>query len=88
MEKIPLPARVHYELLLEMLERQSLRSTEDTIVKEQIQQLIFTIRKAYSQQKQLEMNCSQRRIAIDYRWSIEEAEAPDSNYLRSCSEIL
>jgi hypothetical protein len=88
MEKLPLPARVHYELLLEMLERQSLRSTEDPIVKEQIQQLIFTIRKAYSQQKQLENNCSQRRIAIDYHWSIVDAEEPDSNYLRSCSKIM
>jgi Family of unknown function (DUF5340) len=81
MEKFPLPARVHYELLLEMLERQSVRSTEDPILKEQVQQLIFTIRKAYSQQKQLESNCSQRCIPIDYRWSMHGLEVPVSSYL-------
>jgi hypothetical protein len=80
MEKLPLPSHIHYELLLEMLERQSVRSTEDPILKEQVQQIIFTLRKAYSQQKQLETNCSYRRVPVDYRWSMHGLDAPVSSY--------
>lgn len=88
MEKLSLPSRIHYELLLEMLERQSARSTEDPLLKEQIQQLIFTIRKAYSQQKQIENNCSQRRITIDYRWSMQDLEPSVSRYLQPIPDPL
>jgi hypothetical protein len=87
MEKLTLPSRIHYELLLEMLERQSLRSTEDPSIKEQIQQIIFTVRKAYSQQKQIEINCFQHRIEIDYRWSVQGSETPVSGCLQPIPDL-
>ena len=83
MEPIPLPSQIHYELLLQLLERQTLLATEQKpALREKVQQLIITLRKALAQQKQLETICEQTRLPFEYRWSINsrnpEQESPNS----------
>ncbi len=77
MEPIPVPSHIHYELLLRLLERQTLPVAErnSPLLREQTQQLIITLRKALAQQKQIEANCQQRGAELDYRWSLNGAPA-------------
>lgn len=74
MDPIPLPSHIHYELLLQLLERQTMfaigrRSTQY----DQLRELVVTLRKALSQQKQLEESCRRSNMPIDYRWSLNQA---------------
>ncbi|MEB3292702.1 MAG: DUF5340 domain-containing protein [Synechococcales bacterium] len=70
-ESIPLPSHVHYELLLQLLERQSILAVPPrSRGREQIQQLIITLRKALAQQKQLEEDLARSKIEVEYRWSL------------------
>jgi methyl coenzyme M reductase subunit D len=74
MEPIPLPSHIHYELLLQLLERQTMRSVDrHHPLQEQVQELIITLRKAASQQRQIEETCQRSNLPIDYRWSLNEA---------------
>ncbi len=75
MDRVPLPSRVHYELLLQVLERQTLSATPAPH-QAQVQQLIITLRKALSQQKQLEDYLQQSQILVDFRWSMHEENPP------------
>lgn len=76
MEPIPLPSHIHYELLLQLLERQTMPSVgQRSPVQEQVQQLIISLRKAMAQQKRLEETCQRYKLAIDYRWSLNAAPA-------------
>ncbi|NEQ31365.1 MAG: DUF5340 domain-containing protein [Leptolyngbya sp. SIO4C5] len=76
---IPLPSHIHYELLLQLLERQTLFSLQQrSSQQQQIQELIFTLRKALSQQKQLEESCRSSGIAVEYHWSLNDATAPSA----------
>ena len=78
MEPLPLPSHVHYELLLQMLERQTtLAGDRRPMVQEQIHQLIITLRKALAQQKQLEETCERHQIPIEYRWSLNDPKLPE-----------
>ncbi|MGB3693754.1 MAG: DUF5340 domain-containing protein [Spirulinaceae cyanobacterium] len=71
MEPIPLPSHVHYELLLQLLERQSsFAANENPAVKKQVQQLIILIRKALAQQKQIESTCQHFDLPYESRWSL------------------
>jgi hypothetical protein len=71
MEPIPLPSYVHYELLLQLLERQTAFAVnQKPAVREQVHQLIVTLRKALAQQKQLEQSCQRANLPIEYRWSL------------------
>ncbi|MGQ4648818.1 DUF5340 family protein [Lyngbya aestuarii] len=73
MEPIPLPSYVHYELLLQLLERQtSFAVGQKPVVREQVQELIITLRKALAQQKHLEQSCQQANLPIEYRWSLNK----------------
>lgn len=73
MEQIPLPSRIHYELLLQLLERQTWFAVSNkSPQQEQVHQLIITLRKALAQQRQLEQSCQQANLSIDYRWSLNE----------------
>ena len=75
MEPIPLPSHIHYELLLQLLERQTMRSIDrNHVLREQVQELIVSLRKAASQQRQIEESCQRSNLAIDYRWSLNEAK--------------
>lgn len=75
MEPLPLPSHVHYELLLQLLERQTtLAGDRRPVVREQVHQLIVTLRKALAQQKQLEETCNRHKIPVEYRWSLNKAQ--------------
>jgi hypothetical protein len=79
MDPIPLPSHVHYELLLQLLERQTIHSIgRKSPQQEQLHELISTLRKAFTQQKQLEESCERSNIAIDYRWSLNQQLPPQS----------
>ena len=57
MEPIPLPSHIHYELLLQILEKQTwIAVSNKSPQQEQVHQLIITLRKALSQQKELEQS--------------------------------
>jgi len=71
MEPIPLPSPIHYELILQLLERQTMTSLgQNQDLRNQVNQLIITLRKAASQQKRLEETFQSSSLRIDYRWSV------------------
>lgn len=77
MEPIPLPSHIHYELLLQLLERQTMFAVnQKSAVQEQVHQLIITLRKALAQQKHLEETCQRHQLPIDYRWSLNSCDIP------------
>jgi hypothetical protein len=76
MEQIPLPSYIHYELLLQLLERQSAIAVgQQSQLRDQLNQLIITLRKAYSQQKHFEESCHRAGIDIEFHWSLNEKKA-------------
>jgi Family of unknown function (DUF5340) len=75
---IPIPAHIHYELLLQLLERQTLAAIPRES-RDQIQSMIVMIRKAIATQRQLEENLSQQGISVSYRWSLNEVDRPNQN---------
>jgi Family of unknown function (DUF5340) len=82
MEQIPLPSPVHYELILQLLERQTMSAvSQNPDLRRQVNQLIITLRKAAVQQKHLEEICQFSSVAVDHRWSINhnsgKAVVPD-----------
>ncbi|MDF5721236.1 MAG: DUF5340 domain-containing protein [Rhizonema sp. PD37] len=71
MEQIPLPSPIHYELILQLLERQTMSAVrEDPNLRNQVNQLIITLRKAAAQQKHLEEICQSSSMVVDHRWSL------------------
>lgn len=71
MEPIPLPSHIHYELLLQLLERQTMSAVGRQVPSQaQVHQLIITLRKALALQKQLEEDCARHHLPIEYRWSL------------------
>ncbi|MFP4008701.1 MAG: DUF5340 domain-containing protein [Spirulinaceae cyanobacterium] len=73
MEQIPLPSHIHYELLLQLLERQTaFVAGQNPATRAQVQQLIATLRKALAQQKQLEAECDRLEIPYEYRWALNQ----------------
>ncbi|MCL6434550.1 MAG: DUF5340 domain-containing protein [Leptolyngbyaceae cyanobacterium HOT.MB2.61] len=80
MEPIPLPSHIHYELLLQLLERQTMfAANSKPAVQDQVHQLIITLRKALAQQKQLEESCQHHKLPIEYRWSLNDLNLEPSN---------
>ncbi|MBW4661331.1 MAG: DUF5340 domain-containing protein [Drouetiella hepatica Uher 2000/2452] len=74
MDPIPLPSHIHYELLLQLLERQTMFAVgHKSPQREQVHELIGTLRKALTQQKQLEDSCQRANLTVDYRWSLNHA---------------
>ena len=73
MEPIPIPSHIHYELLLQLLERKTMFAvSQKSPQQEQVHQLIITLRKALALQKQLEQSCERSNLAVEYRWSLNE----------------
>lgn len=71
MEPIPLPSPIHYELLLQLLERQTMSAvSQNPDLRAQVNQLIITLRKAAAQQKHLEEICKFAQVPIESRWSL------------------
>jgi multidrug resistance efflux pump len=76
MEQLPLPAPIHYELILQLLEKQSMNAvSQNSDLRHQVSQLIVTLRKAASQQKRLEELCQASAVAVDHRWSLNHHAA-------------
>ncbi len=71
MQPIPLPSPIHYELILQLLERQTMLAVNDNQdLRHQVNQLIITLRKAAAQQKHLEESCQGSSLEVDHRWSL------------------
>ena len=71
MDRIKLPSLVHYELILQVLERQTIVTADrDPIVRDRVQQLIVTLRKALSQHKLLEDTCQHQQMEIEHVWAL------------------
>ena len=71
MEPILLPSPIHYELLLQLLERQTMVAVnQEPALRAEISQLIIALRKAAAQQKQIEERCQQSQVPIEHRWSL------------------
>lgn len=88
MESIPLPSHIHYELLLQLLERQTTYAADaDPQVKHQVQALIATLRKALAQQKQLETYCDRASLPYEYHWALNTL-TPSSPLACSDSQSL
>jgi Family of unknown function (DUF5340) len=67
-----LPSLIHYELVLQILEKQTLPDSDDQDpqVRQQVQQLIVTMRKAISQQRLFEEDCQRRHIDVEHHWGL------------------
>ena len=85
MDPIPLPSHIHYELLLQLLEQQTLFAVGQNLEqRRQVQDLIGTLRKALMQQKRLEEACERQQCSVEYRWSLnDEPGLEPSNMLAS-----
>ncbi len=71
MDRIKLPSIVHYELILRVLERQAMVVADrDPIVRDRVQQLIVTLRKALSQHKLLEDICINQQMEVEHVWGL------------------
>lgn len=70
---LPLPSHIHYELLLQLLEQQTMATAYKTPhLCLQVQELIITLRKAMSQQRQLEETCKMAHLEVEYQWSTNQ----------------
>ncbi|ERT07140.1 hypothetical protein M595_2863 [Lyngbya aestuarii BL J] len=79
MEPIPLPSYIHYELLLQLLERKTrVALYHNSRQYEQVNQLIITLRKALALQKQLEQSCIHANLPTESCWSLNEIN-PEAN---------
>ena len=68
MEPIPLPSPIHYELLLQLLERQTMSAvSQNQALRDRVTQLIITLRKAAAQQKHLEATCKFAQVPVESR---------------------
>jgi hypothetical protein len=76
MNPTPLTSYAHYKFLLNLLERQTLESVEhETVLREQTQQIIVSLRKALAQQKQLESFLEQLHLPYEYHFSPNNLES-------------
>jgi hypothetical protein len=76
MSAIPVPSHIHYELLLQLLERQSILAVTKKQHHDQVQQLIITLRKAAVLQRQLEEDLERDGQSVEYHWSLNQIEPP------------
>ena len=96
MSLLPVPSHIHYELLLQLLERQTLSAlhnemrqphltTKLNASREHLQSAIINLRKAFALQKQVEEMCEYHGIEISYRWSLSETEQEMGKSLKEIS---
>jgi hypothetical protein len=71
---IPMPAHIHYE---QSIHQQF--APQPSAQKEQLQALIITLRKAFSQQKHLEESCQRAKIPLEYHWSLNQSGLASEN---------
>jgi predicted DNA-binding protein (UPF0251 family) len=93
---LPVPSHIHYELLLQLLERQTLPTLHSemnqpqiaakmNISREHLQSAIINLRKAFALQKQVEDLCQYHGIQVSYRWSLTESEQEMGKSLKDLS---
>lgn len=88
MEPIPVPSPIHYELILQLLERQTMFAvSQNPDLKEKVQQLIISMRKAVALQKQVEEICQQKKLSVDYRWALNHVAPKSPNSARAINAI-
>lgn len=79
-QTLPLPSHIHYELLLQLLERETMIAAQPhSLLQKQVRELIVTLRKAISQQRQLEEACEHQGVAVDYYWSLNVPSGSDDD---------
>ncbi len=99
MSSLPIPSHIHYELLLQLLERQTLPALRNEIKqphlaikmnvsREHLQAAIINLRKAFALQKQVEDLCEYHGIQVSYRWSLSESEQEMGKSLKEISSPL
>jgi hypothetical protein len=82
---LPLPAHIHYELLLQLLEKRSVPAMQEMCLdpqvaaklkasREYLHSTLIMLRKAVALQKQLEEICALQGIDVTYRWFLNELE--------------
>lgn len=97
MSSIPVPSHIHYELLLQLLERQTLPAlhnemkqpqlgTKLNVSREHLQAAIINLRKAFALQKQVEDICEYHGLEVSYRWSLTETEQEMGRSLKDISK--
>jgi len=93
---LPVPSHIHYELLLQLLERQTLPALHNEMMqphlaaklnvsREHLQTAIINLRKAFALQKQVEDTCQYHGIQVSYRWSLSESEQEMGKPLKDIS---
>jgi hypothetical protein len=93
---LPVPSHIHYELLLQLLERQTLPTLHNEIKQPHLgaklnvsrghlQAAIINLRKAFALQKQVEELCEYHGIEVSYRWSLTETEQEMGRSLKDIS---
>jgi hypothetical protein len=93
---LPVPSHIHYELLLQLLERQTLPALHSemkqphltaklNVSREHLQAAIINLRKAFALQKQVEETCEYHGIKVSYRWSLSETEQEMGRSLKDIS---
>ncbi len=96
MSSLPVPSHIHYELLLQLLERQTLPALHGemkqphleaklNVSREHLQSAIINLRKAFALQKQVEETCKYHGIQVSYRWSLTESEQEMGRSLKDIS---
>lgn len=99
MSSLPVPSHIHYELLLQLLERQTLPALHSemkqphlaakmNVSKEHLQAAIINLRKAFALQKQVEDLCKYHGIEVSYRWSLNESEQEMGKSLKEISSPM
>jgi hypothetical protein len=77
MDKIRIPSLIHYELVLQVLERQTTPDANlDPAISDRVKELIVTLRKALSQHKALEQACNLQHREIEHVWSLNSPIQP------------
>ncbi|NJM64981.1 MAG: DUF5340 domain-containing protein [Acaryochloris sp. RU_4_1] len=75
---VPLPSHVHYKILLQILERQTLPALNPTSGEyAQAQQVVVSLRKALAHQKNLEDQCHRLERRVEHRWFLNDAPTPE-----------
>jgi len=95
---LPVPSHIHYELLLQLLERQTLPALHNEMrqphltaklnaSREHLQSAVINLRKAFALQKQVEEMCEYHGIEVSYRWSLSETEQQMGKSLKEISSL-
>jgi hypothetical protein len=79
--QIPVPSLIHYELILQILEKESILAADyhDPNIRYQIQQLMVTMRKAIVQQKQIEETCKRLKVEVEPMWALNNIKQKDNS---------